>query len=220
MKQLLKVDFHCHTDFSPDGLISPKSLVERLERVGLDRVAITDHDTIRGALAVKALAPERVIVGEEIQTQKGELLAFYVQEEIPGGLPVEEAIRLLRQQGAFISVSHPFDPYRSGWREADVLDLAAQVDAIEVYNARCLRASYNRQAEAFARRHQILGMAGSDAHTLAEVGGVVMHLPHFEDAEGLRQALRQARIESRLSPFWVHFSSIFAALRNKARRTP
>ncbi len=220
MRRLLRVDFHCHTDFSPDGLISPASLLERLERTGLDRVAITDHDTIQGALAVKALATERVIVGEEIQTQKGELLAYYVQEEIPGGLPVEEVIRLLRQQDAFISVSHPFDPHRSGWSEADLRKLAPQVDAIEVYNARCLRANHNRRAEEFARQNQIAAMAGSDAHTPAEIGGVVVHLPHFEDAEGLRQALRQARIESRLSPFWVHFGSTFAALRHKVRRTP
>ena len=114
---------------------------------------------------------ERVIVGEEIKTTKGELLAVYVTEEVPAGLSPVETISLLRSQGAFISVSHPFDLGRSGhWDVDDLLEITPLIDAIEIFNARCIRAIYNTRAQDFARQHNLLGTAGSDAHCLMEIG--------------------------------------------------
>ncbi|MDZ4159967.1 MAG: PHP-associated domain-containing protein, partial [Anaerolineaceae bacterium] len=159
--------------------------------------------------------PERVIVGVEIKTNKGELLAYFVQEEVPSGLEPAETIRLLKQQGAVISVSHPFDPHRSGWGMDDLKELIPHVDAIEVFNARSLSGSYNRAAADFARAANLSPTAGSDAHILAEIGGAVVLLPHFVNAEELRLALGQASIQCRLAPFWVHFGSTFAFLKKK-----
>ncbi len=110
-----RVEFHCHSRYSPDSLSSARGLIDAARDRGIDRLVITDHNTIRGALAAKALDPERIIVGEEILTQRGELLAAFVSEEVPAMLDPQEAIQRLRQQGAFISVSHPFDRARSGW---------------------------------------------------------------------------------------------------------
>ncbi|HEY3474500.1 MAG TPA: PHP domain-containing protein, partial [Anaerolineales bacterium] len=113
MSDTCNIEFHCHTIFSKDSLTRPEVLVETCRQKGIDRVVVTDHNTIAGARVAQAIDPELVIVGEEIATTCGELLAMFVKEEIPKGLTPQEAIRRLRDQGAFISVSHPFDRWRS-----------------------------------------------------------------------------------------------------------
>lgn len=202
---------HCHTFASPDSLASPQAVVEAARRRGLHKLAITDHNTIAGALIAYALAPDLVVVGEEVMTQEGELLAFFVREEVPAGLPAEEAIARLRAQGAVISVSHPFDRLRSGhWRPEALQRILPLVDAIEGFNARCMWPGANRQALAWARRHQMPITVGSDAHHPLEVGRVRLVLPPFHDAESLRWALRQATWQGRASGWWVHLLSRYA----------
>src|SRR5271157_202978 len=121
---MLSVEFHCHTIFSKDSLMPPQKLVDTCQRKGIDRVIVTDHNAIAGARVAQALAPERVIVGEEIMTTRGEILAAFVTEEIPAGLSPQETIQRLRDQNAFISVSHPFDEFRSGgWEELDLMEI-------------------------------------------------------------------------------------------------
>jgi predicted metal-dependent phosphoesterase TrpH len=160
--------------------------------------------------------PQRVIVGEEIMTREGELLAAFVQEAVPAGLPPLEAIARLRAQGAFISVSHPFDIFRSGhWRAAALLEITPLVDAIETFNARCWLPRFNRRAAAYARQHHLLFTVGSDAHAAVEVGMATLRLPPFHDAATLKAALAQAEVEARLSPPWVHLFSRYASLRKR-----
>ena len=151
---MLRVETHCHTIYSKDCLVRPEKLISTCREKGIDRVVITDHNTTRGAFAAQKIDPEMVIIGEEILTSKGELLAAYMREEIPAGLTPMETISRLRDQGAFISVSHPFDVLRSGhWQEEDLLEIAPLVDAIEVFNARCISPDFNRQAGEFAEKH-------------------------------------------------------------------
>ena len=121
MERRLRVEFHCHSDASHDSLSRVGDLLKAARRAGLQRLMLTDHNTIRGALQARQLDPELVIVGEEIMTSKGELLAAFVTQEIPAYLPPAEAISLLRKQGAFISVSHPFDLARHGWPLPDLM---------------------------------------------------------------------------------------------------
>ena len=114
------VELHSHTYYSKDCLTRFDDIIRVCEERGVDKIAITDHNTAEGALAFQKIAPELVIVGEEIFTTEGEILAFYVKETIPKGLTPEETIKRLRDQGAVISVSHPFDKFRKGaWREQD-----------------------------------------------------------------------------------------------------
>lgn len=215
---MLRVEFHCHTIYSKDSLTSPEALLAACRRKGMDRVVITDHNSIRGALAAQKLDPERVIVGEEIKTEKGELLAAFVSEEVPRGLAPLEAIRRLRQQGAFISVSHPFDRMRNGaWSLPDLEEIAPLVDAVEVFNARCMQAEFNRLAQRFAKTRGLAGTAGSDAHAAFEIGAAHLLLPEFEGAEGLRRVIAGAQVVGKLSPGWVHFASVYARWRKAVR---
>jgi len=207
----ISIDFHTHTSASKDSLTSPEQLIRFAHRHGLDRIVVTDHNTITGALAAYALDPELVIVGEEIMTVGGEILATYVTEEIPSGLSPNDTIQCLRDQGAFISVSHPFDSWRSGaWKLEDLLEIAPLVDAIETFNARCMTSPANQQASEFARQHSLPGTAGSDAHAAFELGAARLVLPQFSGPDELKNVIREGKIEGHLSPFWVHFVSRYA----------
>ena len=207
----LRVEFHCHTIYSKDSLVTADKLLETCRKKGIDRIVVTDHNTTAGAFHAQNIDTQRVIVGEEILTQKGELLAAFVKEEIPRGLTPLETIDILRDQGAFISVSHPFDQMRRGhWQTPDLLEILPLVDAIEVFNARCMSADYNKQAQNFAQKHEVEGTVGSDAHSAFEIGRAAMILPEFEDADSLKEALPKAQFETTLSSPLVHFTSRYA----------
>ena len=211
---MLSVEFHCHTVFSKDSLTSPQKLVDTCRRKGIDRVVVTDHNTTAGARAAQKLDPERVIVGEEIMTTRGEILAAFVKDEIPARLSPQETIKRLRDQNAFISVSHPFDSMRSGgWKEEDLLEILPLVDAIEVYNSRCMRPIFNRRAMEFAEKHNVAGTVGSDAHAAFELGRSLVLLEPFEGPDELRKIIRTAKYQTRWSPPWIHLSSRYATLR-------
>jgi len=217
MNTNLRIDFHTHTIASKDSLTHPEGLIRACRRKGLDRIVVTDHNTLAGALETRKLAPDLVIVGEEIKTTRGEILAAFVTEEIPGKLTPRETIHRLRDQGAFISVSHPFDIRSGAWALEDLLEIAPLVDAVEVFNARIMKPDANRLAVEFARRHDLPGTAGSDAHAAFEVGIACLLLPPFEGPDGLRKVVRQGEVTGHLSSPWVHFVSRFAVLRKKIR---
>jgi hypothetical protein len=186
-----------------------ETIIELCQRRGIDRIAITDHNTADGALAMQKIAPDLVIVGEEIMTTQGEILAYFVRESIPAGLTPDETIRHLRDQGAVISVSHPMDRLRKGaWQKEDLLRIVDQVDAIEIFNARCMFGQDNDKALAFAEAHNLIGTVGSDAHIRPEYGRSMTVMRPFEnDPEDFLDALRTADYIKRLSGYYVHFGS-------------
>ena len=215
---MLRVEFHTHTIYSKDSLSRPEDLIIAARKKKLDRIVVTDHNEIEGARIAKSLDPELVIIGEEIMTTEGELLAAFVKDKIPQGLSPLEAIQRLREQDAFISVSHPYDRWRNGhWNTENLLKICPLVDAIEIFNARCMLPSFNRFAQDFARKNHMPGTAGSDAHALFEIGRAIMLLPDFDDATTLKQSLASAKYETKLSAPWVHFSSRYAVWRKKYR---
>jgi len=218
---MLRVEFHCHTIYSKDSLTRPETLVETCQRKGINRVVVTDHNGITGAQKAYQLDPERVIIGEEIMTTQGEILAAFVQEEIPEGLEPGEVIKRLRQQDAFISVSHPFDVLRQGhWEEMQLLGILPLVDAIETFNARCMQARFNDKAKDFAHKYNMAGTVGSDAHTAFELGKACLLLPEFSDADGLRKVIRSGEPDVTLSSPLVHFTSRYATWRKKLLGRP
>jgi predicted metal-dependent phosphoesterase TrpH len=209
-----RVELHAHTRYSPDSLLELEEFLEICRRRGLDRVAVTDHNTIEGALRLKEKAPERIIIGEEIRTREGEVLAYFIEREIPRGLPLLETIERIREQGGVVALPHPCDRARGsamGWRTAEAI--LPLVDAVEVFNARCLFPGDNARAAALAARFGKPGFSGSDAHIAWELGRAWTALPPFEDAEGFRRALLHARPTPRLSPPWVHLLSAWAKWR-------
>jgi len=211
-QQIIKVELHLHTCFSKDSLVKPERLLTHCKEIGLDRVAITDHNEIEGAFVMQKLAREMVIVGEEIITTKGELIGYFMSEWVPPGLEPMAAINRLHEQGAVISVPHPFDSARTQhWAEEDLLAITPYVDAIEIFNARCFNNKPNNRAATFAQKNDLLATVGSDAHSLWEVGRATLNMPDFNDSAGFLQALQSAQPETQLSPPFVHLFSRYAS---------
>lgn len=212
-----KIDLHAHTIYSKDSLTKTMLLIERARAIGLNKVAVTEHNRLDGALVAKALAPDLVIVGEEIKTTHGEIIAYYVQEEVPRGLSPVETVRRLREQGAVISIPHPLDSVRtSAMRRETVMTIIDDVDALEVLNSRCVRHADNQAAAQLAAEHGKLVTAGSDAHIARELGTCYLEVPPFEDtAESFLAALSNATPKGKIGPFWPHFASTYAKWRKR-----
>lgn len=216
MIQSVNVELHCHTCYSTDSLMTPSKLLAVARRRRIHRLAVTDHNTIEGALECQALDPARFIVGLEVMTNEGELLAYFVKENVPSGLSPEETIERLRTQGAVIGVSHPYDSIRHGsWDDTALRRILPLVDALEVFNARTMTMHPNKRALALATSMGKLGIAGSDAHHPSEVGAVTMHMPEFETPAEFLGALAQAEIVGQRSSPLVHFFSRYATWRKK-----
>jgi hypothetical protein len=210
-------DLHLHTEASPDSLLRPAELLEACSRLGLAGVAVTDHDTIEGALEVLRLAPPglQVIVGEEVGSLQGEVLGLFLREEVPAGLGVWETVRAIRAQGGLVGVPHPCDSWRHVLPLEVVEELARTgwLDFIEGRNGRVLRQENNRRAEALGRRLALPMTAGSDAHSVWEVGACTVLLPAFAGPQEFLVALSRGRLLGRPSPPWSKMGSVLARLR-------
>jgi len=208
MTHKINVDLHCHTVTSKDSTIKLDDLITICDRKGIAKIAITDHNRIDGALEAFSRWPGRVIPGIEIMTSQGELLAYYIRELIPTGLSPIETITALKAQGALVSVSHPFDRFRNGgWKTPLLVELLPQLDAIEVFNAHCFSNRPNQRAVSFANKHHMSATAGSDAHSIFEIGLAGLTLDDFNDPQGLRQAIRNAKVFGRRSNLGTHIIS-------------
>jgi predicted metal-dependent phosphoesterase TrpH len=211
---MIKVDLHVHTSYSVDGTMSPQDVVEASLLSGIGALAITDHNTIAGALAVQKIAPIPVIVGEEISTSDGEVLGLFLQEGVPSGLSAKETVRLIKEQGGLVGVPHPFDRLRGESLDVSVLqNVADELDFIEILNGRVTLDRDNRRAAEFARSRGLAGAAGSDAHSRRELGQVYVGMDTLEGRDQFLQQLRNGLVEGGRSPSWVHFYSIYARAR-------
>ena len=212
---LQRIDLHTHTYFSPDGITSPRRFVEACRRKGLTCVAVTDHNTIRGALAVKEIAPFPVIAGAEIRSREGEIIGLFLSEEVPAGLSATETIERIRAQGGLVSLPHPLDRFRGGVGAERLAQLAPLVDIVEVMNARTTLGRDNDEAARLAAEHGLAGVAVSDAHSPWELGRAYVEAPHFEGPQEFLEALRWGVCVGRPSTPLVHLISRYAVLRRK-----
>lgn len=206
-EDMILADLHMHTSYSGDCATTPQELLAACEESGLEAIAITDHNTIAGALEVAKLAPEElhVIVGEEIKTREGEIIGLYLTNEIPRGLSAEETITEIRKQGGLVYVPHPFDPMHLTPTYELLARNAADIDIIEVYNPRITFTSFNEKAKRLARKYDIPGGAGSDCHVIQGVGTAMISLRRFGRPEELLASLREADIiRSSKSPLYLH----------------
>jgi hypothetical protein len=214
----MRVDLHCHTLVSPDSLNTLDGLLRQMDRRHIDMVAITDHNEVSAAIEFARCAPGRFVIGEEIKTAQGELLALFVQERVPPGLSPSETIERIRDQGGLVGVSHPLDRARSDAVGCRVLEeIREQLDFIEVLNARTVFSVDNRLAHEKAVRWGLPGSAGSDAHVAYEVGRVYVEIPVFEGPREFIDCLAQGQIGGRVSSPFVHFTSSYARWLKRAR---
>jgi predicted metal-dependent phosphoesterase TrpH len=213
---LLKADLHVHTQYSLDCNTPLEKIVARCIAKGINCVAIADHGTAEGALKLKETASIKIIVAEEILTPYGEIMGMFLEETIPSGLPVAETISRIRAQGGLVCIPHPFDVLRSSaLRSHTIEEIADQIDILEVLNARVMLPQNSAKARAFARKRGIIQGAGSDAHTLMEIGNAYVEMPEFNGKDDFLDALRQGKIRGHMTNPVIHFASVWTKLRKR-----
>ena len=217
-------DFHIHTRFSRDSILSEDVFIRVAIERGLTHVAVTNHNNVEGAFAVRDRVQElglgdqlTVIVGEEVNTADGEVVGLYLQRTVPRGLSADETADEIHRQGGLVSIPHPFDPFRgSHIREVPLTRLAeaGKIDVVEIFNSRVTFQRHNLRAAEFAARHGLPGIACSDSHASFEIAMSTNVLPLFGSAAELRAVLSQNQWHASRSTILVHLTTRYAVWSN------
>ena len=189
---MLRVDLHLHSHHSHDGRSSLEELVERARECGLDRLALTDHNVVEGALAFAQLAPTLAIVGEEAKTLEGEVIGLFITDLVPPYRTAEEAMDLIHEMGGLTYIPHPLDRNRSHFKAERIVELASRIDIIETYNPWC-EPSANKAAARLADELDKVTATGSDSHAASELGRSWMEIEEYENPQDFLDKLRYAR---------------------------
>ena len=208
---MLSVELHVHSSLSYDGRDPVDLILEQAAAVGLDALAITDHDEIDASLEMVEKAPSYGLIGIpgiEVSSKAGHVLGLGVEKRVAPGLSYEETLTAIREQGGVAVVPHPFQESRHGVMARITREQLAEADAIEVYNSRLITGRANRQAERFARTRGIPMTAGSDAHISEMVGQAVTRVGASDpSADAILEAIRRGdtSIEGKRTPWHISF---------------
>jgi predicted metal-dependent phosphoesterase TrpH len=187
-----------HTSWSHDCSTDAGELVDHAESEGLGAIAVTDHNVFGGALEAVDYARGRelvVIPGEEVKTDtQGEVIGLFLEKEIPRGMSFPDTVAAIREQDGIVYVPHPFDRLHAIPDPRTLHRHLADIDVLEVYNARLLFEGFNDEALRFARKYNLTMGAGSDAHVLQGVGTGALRMRAFADPEEFLLSLRTAEI--------------------------
>jgi predicted metal-dependent phosphoesterase TrpH len=210
---------HLHTRGSFDCLTDPHAVVHRAIALGIDRICVTDHNEIDVARELHRAYPDRVIVGEEVKTAEGvDIIGLFLTERIPRGTPALETCERIHGQGGVVYVPHPFASGKGGG--GSILPVIEElIDAFEGFNARIHNPALNDRAVAWARSRSIPVGAGSDAHTLREVGRAWVDVPAFDGPREFLEALRSGTIHGSTSSRLMHVASAWAKVHKRLSRS-
>ena len=188
----MRVDLHLHSDYSHDGQSSLQELIDRCAECGLDRIALTDHNTVQGALALAKRAPQLTIVGEEAKTREGEVIGLFINSRVPPYLAPEQVMDIIHEMGGLTYVPHPLDRNRAHFSPERVVELADRIDIIETYNPWC-DAAANQAAARLAEELGKVVATGSDSHAARELGRSWMEMDDYTTPRDFLEKLRLAR---------------------------
>ena len=216
---MLKADLHIHTQYSMDCQTPLDKIISRCQELGINCIAIADHGTAEGALKMQEIAPFKVIVAEEILTTEGEIMGMFLKETIPSGITPQEAVKRIREQDGLVNIPHPFETIRGSALKDRVIDeIAGDIDLMEVLNSRSPFPANTNKAQTFAEKHGIPGGAGSDAHSIYEIGNAYIEMPDFNGKDEFLKALAQGEIHGRRSGMFVHLYSSWAKVKTRFRK--
>jgi predicted metal-dependent phosphoesterase TrpH len=211
---LIKADLHVHTCYSIDCLTPLEQIVARCLELSINCIAVADHNTIAGALKLREVAPFKVIIAEEILTPVGEIMGLFLSEAVPRGLSPQETISRIRSQGGLVAIPHPFGrslPWNNNTLTST--EVLSQVDIIETFNSRTPFSNSIARAWELAKEQGKVASAGSDAHTLGEIGRAYVEMPEFDGPNDFLDSLAQGKIFGQKSSYLAHFASMWARIR-------
>ena len=226
-----RIDLHCHSRFSSDGVSEPEEMVHADKERGLHGFAITDHNTsacvdyfLSAGLMREDGQPVDgflILPGQEITTSAGHLLALGVRLPDLKGIPPNEAMNLIQSAGGLAVPPHPYDNFRAGIRESILRELP--LEAIEVFNAAVTFKRANQRSYDYARERKLAMTAGSDAHHVEAIGTActVLEMEDFSVKGALASIRRgpvglEQRYMSRTQALRKTWSNVFR-LRRKAK---
>jgi hypothetical protein len=192
--QPIKTVIHVHTDYSPDARTPVDAIVRTAKADRIGCVAVTDHNTIRGAEALAARASFRVIIGAEISTAQGHLIGLFLDEDVPRGRPAAETADRIHDQGGLVLAPHPFARACAFSLNDTTEQIADRIDAVEVFNAQNPIPYDDRRAVEFARRHGLPAFAGSDSHLPCSIAPCYQWMDPFDGAASFLESLRGASL--------------------------
>ena len=168
----MKYDLHMHTHYSKCSNLKPEIILKLAKKKKLDGIAVTDHHEIKGAIQVKNLNKNRdfeIIVGEEISTNYGDVLAYYLNKKIDN-IDFYEVIDEAKKQGALVTIAHPFRTtlIHDHKFQLPIESVKDKIDAVECLNARTFPGD-NRRANLVADKLHIAMTGGSDSHFFFEI---------------------------------------------------
>jgi len=226
---VLRAELHCHSSLSYDGRDPVDMLLGQAAAVGLDALAVTDHDEIDASLAAAEQAADYDLVGipgMEVTSEAGHVLALGVEELVPPGLSFVETLDRIHAQDGIAVVPHPFQRSRHGVAPHISEATLASADAIEVYNSRLFTGRSNRTAERFAAARNLPMTAGSDAHIAEMVGQAVTEVDAAErTVDAVLDAIRDGRtsVVGKRTPWRISLRQFGGGVRRRiarALRTP
>lgn len=165
--------FHVHTEYSEDSDMKLNDLYKELKKNNIKGIAITDHNTVKGAIKFKKLYGKDidVIVGEEIMTTHGEVIGLYLREEIKKDQSVKSTIKQIKEQGGIVYIPHPYDLKRikTCINKEILKNNVDDIDIIEVFNGRCVNNKFNDIAGQICNEFNKTPICGSDSHSKYEL---------------------------------------------------
>ena len=190
----MKFDPHIHSVFSGDSRSEPIDILIQAQKIGLDAIAISDHNEIKGSRLARSIPGDIIVVPSiEISTEKGHMLGLGVDEIIPKGLSAVETVDRIHDAGGLAIVPHPFSYYRHGL--FCNVDSNLGVDGVETKNARYIFGYSNKQAQTLAERKMLARLGASDSHFLESIGDAYteVNTKGYDSVDGILKAIKHRR---------------------------
>jgi predicted metal-dependent phosphoesterase TrpH len=201
----MKIVFHVHSQYSSDSNLSLEKIAETCRTENIETAILADHNNLATSQTINGV---RIIAGEEIKTNQGEIIALFIKNKIKSVLSLLETIQLIKEQGGLVIVPHPLDPLRrSSIRKEALLKIVDQVDIIEIFNARNILGFINKKAAELACRYNKIKIVGSDAHLASEITNTYIEMADFTDAASFLESLRTAKFYTHKAGLLVHLGS-------------
>ena len=215
---MIKIDLHTHSVGSPDGGITIKEYSRLLDDKVLDMIAVTDHDSIEQALAIQNKLGPRIIIGEEITSLEGEIIGLFLKQKVEPGLSALQTVQAIKSQGGLVYIPHPFETVRKGITQSVIESISDEIDIVEVYNGRAVFQNKGPQALTWARLHNKIGAASSDAHGLKGVGTTYSSVESVPAKESFLEVLKTARLTTKRPPLLSLFYPKYNRFRDKIKK--
>ena len=215
---MIKIDLHTHSVGSPDGGITIKEYSRLLDDKVLDMIAVTDHDSIEQALIIQSKLGPRIIIGEEITSLEGEIIGLFLNQKVEPGLSAIKTVQAIKSQGGLVYIPHPFETVRKGITQSAIDSISDEIDIVEVYNGRAVFQNKGPQALTWARLHNKIGAASSDAHGIKGIGTTYSSVETVPTKESFLEVLKTARLTTKRPPLLSLFYPKYNRFRDKIKK--